>query len=140
MQPQRVCHDTLPWLISISLGLMRVAVSLLFVLCALLSFATANPQAKVWQPSPGHTQIPIWPKEPPNAEAVPGSEVLEPPDDFRVAGKPIVAVTNVTRPTMTIYSPKGKNTGAAVVVFPGGGLSDSGDRSGRNGGLRLADV
>ena len=28
---------------------------------------------------------------------------------------------NVTRPTMTIYSPTGKNTGAAVVVFPGGG-------------------
>src|SRR5207302_5920899 len=29
--------------------------------------------------------------------------------------------TNVSRPTMTVYSPKGKNTGAAVVVFPGGG-------------------
>jgi acetyl esterase/lipase len=27
----------------------------------------------------------------------------------------------VSRPTMTVYSPKGKNTGAAVVVFPGGG-------------------
>jgi acetyl esterase/lipase len=31
-------------------------------------------------------------------------------------------VTNVTRPTMTIYSPLGKNTGAAVVVIPGGGF------------------
>jgi acetyl esterase/lipase len=30
-------------------------------------------------------------------------------------------VSNVTRPTTTVYSPKGKNTGAAVVVFPGGG-------------------
>jgi len=30
-------------------------------------------------------------------------------------------VDNVSRPTMTVYSPKGKNTGAAVVVFPGGG-------------------
>ena len=28
---------------------------------------------------------------------------------------------NVSRPTMTIYSPKGRNTGAAVVVLPGGG-------------------
>jgi acetyl esterase/lipase len=27
----------------------------------------------------------------------------------------------VTRPTMTVYSPNGKNTGAAVIVFPGGG-------------------
>ena len=38
-----------------------------------------------------------------------------------VAGKPWVAVEIVSRPTMTVYSPKGKNTGAAVVVFPGGG-------------------
>jgi acetyl esterase/lipase len=33
----------------------------------------------------------------------------------------MVGVNNVTRPTMTIYSPRGSNTGAAVVVFPGGG-------------------
>ena len=32
------------------------------------------------------------------------------------------AVTNVTRPTMTIYAAKGANTGAAVVVIPGGGF------------------
>ncbi len=31
-------------------------------------------------------------------------------------------MTNVTQPTMTVYSPKGKNTGVAVVVFPGGGF------------------
>jgi acetyl esterase/lipase len=30
-------------------------------------------------------------------------------------------VSNVTQPTLTVYSPEGKNTGAAVVVFPGGG-------------------
>jgi len=41
--------------------------------------------------------------------------------DFLPGGRPAVAVSNVTRPTMTVYSPKGKNTGAAVVVFPGGG-------------------
>jgi acetyl esterase/lipase len=40
---------------------------------------------------------------------------------FQVAGKPAVGISNVTRPTMTVYSPTGKNTGAAVVVFPGGG-------------------
>jgi acetyl esterase/lipase len=33
-----------------------------------------------------------------------------------------MAVTNVSRPTMTVYAPKGRNTGAAVVVFPGGGF------------------
>jgi acetyl esterase/lipase len=30
-------------------------------------------------------------------------------------------VQNVSRPTMTVYTPKGVNTGVAVVVFPGGG-------------------
>jgi len=34
---------------------------------------------------------------------------------------PAVDVSNVSRPTMTVYSPNGKNTAAAVVVFPGGG-------------------
>ena len=33
-------------------------------------------------------------------------------------------ITNVSNPTITIYSPKVKNTGAAVVVFPGGGYWD----------------
>jgi acetyl esterase/lipase len=33
-------------------------------------------------------------------------------------------VSNVSRPTLTVYSPSGKNTGAAVVVFPGGGYQD----------------
>ncbi|HEY9512912.1 MAG TPA: alpha/beta hydrolase, partial [Rhodanobacter sp.] len=42
--------------------------------------------------------------------------------DKLLAGKPVTAVTNVTRPTMTVYAPKGKNTGVAVVVFPGGGF------------------
>jgi hypothetical protein len=35
-----------------------------------------------------------------------------------VAGRPWVYVGNVSKPTMTVYSPKAKNTGAAVVVFP----------------------
>jgi acetyl esterase/lipase len=38
-----------------------------------------------------------------------------------VANQPWTAVENVSRPTMTIYPPKGTNTGVAVVVFPGGG-------------------
>ena len=43
--------------------------------------------------------------------------------DSLVAGRPWVAVENVSEPTMTVYSPNGKNTGAAVVVFPGGGYT-----------------
>ena len=54
----------------------------------------------------------IWPDIPPDAEFGPpaNTEVTEPGE-----------VDNVSRPTMTVYYPKGKNTGAAVVVFPGGG-------------------
>jgi len=39
-----------------------------------------------------------------------------------VAGKPWTWVAYVSQPTMTIYPPRGKNTGAAVVVLPGGGF------------------
>jgi acetyl esterase/lipase len=65
----------------------------------------------VWQPSPAHTQIPIWPGLAPDVQAAPGPET-------NTEG----AVTNVTRPTMTVYPPHGKNTGAAIIVFPGGGF------------------
>ena len=41
--------------------------------------------------------------------------------DRPVAGRPWVNVERVSRPTMTVYSPEGANTGVAVVVFPGGG-------------------
>jgi len=41
--------------------------------------------------------------------------------DELIAGKPLIRLGNVSIPTMTVYPPKGKNTGAAVVVFPGGG-------------------
>jgi len=38
-----------------------------------------------------------------------------------VAGKPWTYISNVSQPTLTVYSPTGKNTGAAIIVFPGGG-------------------
>src|SRR5580692_7707765 len=75
---------------------------LLFALCVVCAFAGRRAQTPAWQPSPGHTQVPIWPA------AVPDAQPAAWPD-------------SVSRPTMTVYSPKEKNTGAAVVVFPGGG-------------------
>ncbi|HET9818166.1 MAG TPA: alpha/beta hydrolase [Rhodanobacteraceae bacterium] len=91
-------------------------------LCVLAILVGANAEAKVWQPSPGRTQIPIWPETSPDAQPAPApeSEILR--GEHLIAGKPWMAVTNVTRPTMTVYPPKGKNTGTAVVVFPGGGF------------------
>ncbi len=41
--------------------------------------------------------------------------------DNLIAGKPLIRLGNVSNPTLTLYQPKGKSTGAAVVVFPGGG-------------------
>ncbi|TAN03749.1 MAG: alpha/beta hydrolase [Rhodanobacteraceae bacterium] len=87
-----------------------------------LLFACGSLQAKVWQPSAGHTQIPLWPGTPPGVQPVPGSETETLRTDRLIAGRPWTAVTNVSRPTLTVYPPKGKNTGAAVVVFPGGGF------------------
>jgi len=95
---------------------------LISTLCVAFVFGGLSAQTPVWQPSPGHTQVPIWPGAVPDAQPVEGPEndtttVTEP----LVAGRPWVQVGHVSRPTMTVYSPTGKNTGAAVVVFPGGG-------------------
>jgi acetyl esterase/lipase len=94
---------------------------LLFALCAVFGFGGLSAQTPVWQPSPGHSQIPIWPGAVPDARPVAGPENTTTDTKDLVAGRPWVYVSNVSRPTMTVYSPTGKNTGAAVVVFPGGG-------------------
>lgn len=79
-------------------------------------------QQPVWQPSPGHTQIPIWPGAAPDPQPVAGPEIAETtPKAWQGTGKTATGVSRVSRPTMTVYSPQGNNTGEAVVVFPGGG-------------------
>lgn len=94
---------------------------LILALCIMFAFGSLNAQALSWQPSLGHTQIPIWTGAIPDARPVTGPEVTAAVKDHLVAGKPWVMVDHVSQPTITVYSPKGKNTGAAVVVFPGGG-------------------
>jgi acetyl esterase/lipase len=98
---------------------------LIFGLCVVFACGGLSAQESGWQPSPGHTQVPIWPGAVPDAAAVvpAGPETAEVSKDL-IAGKPVKGVSNVTQPTMTVYSPKGKNTGAAVVVFPGGGYQE----------------
>ncbi len=94
---------------------------LLFAICVGFAFGGVSAQTPAWQPSPGQTQVPIWPGAVPDAVPVAGPEDTGTVKDPLVAGRPWVQVGKVSRPTMTVYSPKGKNTGAAVVVFPGGG-------------------
>jgi len=95
---------------------------LIFALGLVFATAGVRAQTPVWQPSSGHTQIPIWPGAVP--DPLPAAklhvETTEPGGSL-VAGKQWVYVANVSRPTMTVYSPAADNTGAAVVVFPGGG-------------------
>lgn len=97
---------------------MKVIVS---ALCLLAVCGCMQAHAKVWQPPAGRMQIPIWPGTPPDAQSVPGSETVWMSKGV-IAGRPVTGVTNVTRPTMTVYAAKGKNTGTAVVVIPGGGF------------------
>ena len=95
---------------------------LILALCVLFAFGILSAQKPVWQPSPGHTQVPIWPGRVPDPQPVAGPEFAEMTGkEWLDTGRPAMGVSNVTRPTMTVYSPKEKNTGAAVVVFPGGG-------------------
>src|SRR5271166_4825705 len=93
---------------------------LIFALCVLFAIRGLCAETPGWQQSPGHTQVPIWPGAVPDARPVTGPEVETTTEEL-AAGRPWVTVGNVSRPTMTVYSPDGKNTGAAVVVFPGGG-------------------
>src|SRR5271168_1968323 len=99
---------------------------LIFALCVVCASGALSAQTLGWQPSPGHTQVAIWPGAAPDAAAVveAGPETTEMSKNL-IAGKPEGQfVINVSRPTMTVYSPEGKNTGAAVLVFPGGGYLD----------------
>jgi acetyl esterase/lipase len=79
-------------------------------------------QEPAWQPAPGHPTLPLWPSGAPGAAAnpVPEADTTTAKDNL-IAGKPLIRLGNVSRPTLTLYTPPNKNTGAAVVVFPGGG-------------------
>jgi len=91
-------------------------------LCLLAGCAGAHAETMVWQPAAGHTQLAVWPGTPPDAHAMPGPEKVDTNPTALIGGKTVTGVRNVAQPTMTVYAPQGKNTGAAVVVFPGGGF------------------
>ena len=72
--------------------------------------------------------MPLWPKgvperiggQPSPAPAGPEQDMTKPTDNL-IAGRPIIKLTNVSQPTLTVYQPAVGANGAAVVVFPGGG-------------------
>ncbi|WP_443750694.1 alpha/beta hydrolase [Asticcacaulis solisilvae] len=98
----------------------RTARAVMASLCLFAPALTAPAMAEPWAAPAGYKQIEIWPA---------GTDIKTPdatgPETVSVSTSPklgkVTAVQNVTRPTMSIYPPKGKNTGATIVVFPGGG-------------------
>ena len=76
----------------------------------------------VWQPGPDGKQIPLWPESLALQKPESGAKPEEIGNGSRlVAGRPWNWASNISRPTMTIYKPKGRNTRAAILVLPGGG-------------------
>lgn len=79
----------------------------------------------VWEAPGGLRQFPIWPDG-----QVPGADAGNPlPERVMtrvspeaVDGDVSQAIFDVSDPTITIYPPKGESTGAAIIVFPGGGF------------------
>ncbi|MEG3148683.1 alpha/beta hydrolase [Sphingomonas sp. ZT3P38] len=80
-------------------------------------------RAGVWQPTSDGTQVPLWRANVPLANPDTGDH-----PEATGNGSPLVGgrkwhwASYVTRPTMTIYRPKGRNTRATVLVLPGGGF------------------
>lgn len=71
------------------------------------------------------TTIPLWPDRPPGeTNTVSAERDLSKPGERFVAGKPVIRLGHVSQPSITVYRPQAdKDTGAAVVVCPGGGYS-----------------
>jgi acetyl esterase/lipase len=86
-------------------------------LLSVLFVATA---AACWGAEP---PLPLWPGTPPGdtAKLEEVRDVTKPTDNV-VGGRPVVRTGNVSNPTLTVYRVSAdRNTGAAVVVCPGGG-------------------
>jgi len=67
--------------------------------------------------------IQLWPKSAPDEKGVVGEEHdTTKPDGRLVDGKRVTRITNVSRPTITLYRPSTEMAnGTAVIVCPGGG-------------------
>ena len=98
----------------------RVLFGLVMVVCC----GAGLGQSTGWPVGPGHTELTLWPNGAPGPNTTKGPEAdTSTATSDKIAGKPLVRLGNVSVPTLTLFAPKGKNTGAAVVVFPGGGYN-----------------
>jgi acetyl esterase/lipase len=89
---------------------IKIAVACLFLVCW-SHFVVAEPLI-----------LNVWPDKVPGEPSGIGEEKVEPnpPDETT----PTQRVTNVTKPTISVFlPPKEKNTGAAMLIAPGGGYN-----------------
>jgi acetyl esterase/lipase len=77
----------------------------------------------------------VWPKElaaeddatgiQPNETTIFPVVIYATKKTYIIGGQPVTSISNVTKPTLTVYRPQPeKDTGAAVVICPGGGYWD----------------
>jgi len=93
--------------------LTRLLVVICLGQCALFNSFAAKPS----------NIIELWPNGAPGEKGDIGDERdMTKPTDGLIAGKPVIRLGNVSKPTVSIYRPPAdRATGAAVVVCPGGG-------------------
>ncbi len=113
---------------------MKIFSIKLFLLVSLIAFTNINeaisaPQASqvlssAWEAPVGLQQIPIWPsdtlKHVSKNQGFETTQRMTPP--AVKPGREYTQILNVSTPTLTVFPPKGKNTGASIIVFPGGGF------------------
>ena len=83
----------------------------------LLALSVLTPLATAQQ-----VTLPLWPGANPEPYNGGAETDITKPTDRLVAGKPLAHLTHIGKPTLAFYpAPASHNTGATVVVFPGGG-------------------
>jgi len=85
-----------------------------FWLIVLLILSAFCPKAQDIVPK----EILLWPNGAPGSEGKTGAESV------RITDQGDHVITNVNNPSITPYFPPGTNTGAAIIVIPGGGHSE----------------
>ena len=84
-----------------------------------LTFALALATAAMAADIPSSLVLDVWPGPAPGENGQIGEEKVT------KKGDTVTSVTNVTKPTLTVSRPPAdKNTGVAVLVFPGGGYNN----------------
>src|SRR5882724_2539603 len=95
-----------------------------------LTLPLSSGRAAERKPPPAQPQVyDVWPDKPPGEIGNIGEEKFwdKRPDGAPipdVGGKPVKWLTNVSRPTISVYhAPRDKDTGASMLICPGGGLT-----------------